>query len=71
MALGFNTLDWMCHNGSQPLTWYFVFPDKVAMPYWNAYFFGGILPLNLGGMCIGIVIGVYTLTALSVYSGGE
>jgi len=59
MALGFNTLDWMTFGGNpHPETWYFVWPSKFGMPFWNGYFFGGILPLWAGGFLAGIIVGL-------------
>jgi len=62
MALGFNTLDWMTFSHDNPATWYFVWPSKFGMPFWNAYFFGGILPLWAGGFLAGIIVGLVIQT---------
>ena len=58
MALGFNTLDWMTHR-YPPETWGFCWGlDILVMPFWYAYFFGGILPLWGGGFLVGIIVGL-------------
>lgn len=56
-GLGFNTLDWMAHRNA-PETWCFVYPQKLCMPFWYAYFFGGILPLWISGALSGVIIGI-------------
>ena len=56
IALGFNTLDWMTQRNQEPM-WYFMYPMKFGMPFWYAYFFGGILPLASGGFLLGILSG--------------
>lgn len=56
VALGFNTIDWMTQR-NQEATWYFMYPCKFGMPFWWAYFLGGILPLSGGSLLIGILIG--------------
>ena len=62
IALGFNTLDWMTFGHDNPTMWYFVWPSKFGMPFWNAYFFGGILPLWAGGFLAGIIVGLVVQT---------
>lgn len=54
-GLGFNTLDWMAHRNA-PEVWCFVYPEKLCMPFWYAYFFGGILPLWVSGALSGAMI---------------
>lgn len=57
IALGFNTLDWQTHI-CPPETWGFCWGlDVLRMPFWYAYFFGGILPLSLGFLLLGLVLG--------------
>lgn len=61
MALGFNTLDWMTHR-NPPETWGFCWGlDILVMPFWYAYFFGGILPLWGGGFLAGVIVGLVVL----------
>jgi hypothetical protein len=54
--LGANTLEYMCHY-APPQTWYFIYPQKFAVSYWNAYFFGGMLPYACSFLLFGIVMG--------------
>jgi hypothetical protein len=56
IALGFNTLDWMTQKNQDPM-WYFMYPMKFGMPFWWAYFLGGILPLSIGPFILGYVTG--------------
>jgi hypothetical protein len=59
MALGFNTLDWMTQVPNQPAIWYFIYHSPIlSMPFWYAYFFGGIMPLWGGGFLAGIIVGL-------------
>ena len=62
-ALGYNTLDWMTHI-CPPETWCFIWPDKLCMPFWYAYFFGGILPLASGSFLAGLIIGIVSSSKL-------
>ena len=58
-ALGFNTIEWMTQVPGQPEIWYFIYhSDFLSMPFWYAYFFGGILPLWAGGFLAGIIVGL-------------
>jgi len=56
VALGFNTIEWMTQR-NQPEIWYFMYPNKFGMPFWYAYFFGGILPLGGGSFLLGLLGG--------------
>lgn len=56
IALGFNTIEWMTQR-NQPEIWYFMYPNKFGMPFWYAYFFGGILPLSGGSFLLGLLGG--------------
>jgi hypothetical protein len=56
-ALGFNTIEWMTQK-NQEATWYFIYPMKFGMPFWWAYFLGGIMPLWGGGVLTGIIVGL-------------
>lgn len=56
VALGFNTIEWMTQKNQDPI-WYFIYPLKFGLPFWWAYFLGGILPLSGGSLLIGILIG--------------
>ena len=59
MALGFNTLDWMTQIPGQPEIWHFIYhSDLLSMPFWWAYFLGGIMPLWAGGFLAGIIVGL-------------
>jgi hypothetical protein len=61
MALGFNTLDWMTHV-NPPAMWGFCWGlDILVMPFWYAYFLGGILPLWGGGFLVGIIVGIVAI----------
>lgn len=57
LALGFNTIEYMCHY-SPPKTWCFIWPDQFCMPFWYAYMLGGIFPFMSGSMMLGIIIGI-------------
>jgi len=59
-ALGFNTLDWMVFSLNPPENWYFIYPNKLGMPFWWAYFLGGILPLSIGAFLAGLIVGMVT-----------
>lgn len=57
IALGFNTVEYMCHC-NPPETWGFCWGlDILVMPFWYAYFFGGILPFASGFLVLGLVLG--------------
>jgi len=62
--LGFNTLDWMTHRCPPP-TWCFCWGEKpfLCMPFWYAYFFGGVFPLWFSGFATGVVITVVVCSA--------
>jgi hypothetical protein len=56
IALGFNTIDWMTQRNQEAM-WYFMYPSKFGMPFWWAYFLGGILPLGGGSYLLGLLCG--------------
>jgi len=62
-ALGFNTIEYMCHY-APPERWCFIWPNKLCMPFWYAYFFGGILPLTTGSFLAGLIVGMVTCLKL-------
>lgn len=58
ITLGFNTIEWMTQVKGQPETWYFIYHQSfLSMPFWYAYFFGGIVPLVSGGILLGFFAG--------------
>jgi len=62
-ALGFNTIEYMCHY-APPERWCFIWPNKFCMPFWYAYFFGGIVPITIGSFLAGLIVGMVSCLKL-------